>query len=1182
MKEKVLALAKGNFLYDTPKLLLEPEKLEFDVVSGERRTESFFVKNERGSMMKGFASVEEVELSILSVFCAENNELKFEVNAEELVPGEVLTGFIHVVTDCGESKLPYEIHVISPVLADEKGEIKDYYTLQERMKENPENGAALFQNPNFEKLFLYRDEPGKILYRHLVEKNTKLQGMEEFMVAMGKKEPIRLQLFHEPSGQSKEIVYEVQGQDIADVLTLQVNTWGNAKIKISSTADFIEPQRQVLWTDEFVGNKCPLQFVIRTDFLGSGRQSGKIILETAYEKKEINIVVHNNKGANDRVVNRVRKGTFVALYRGYLAYHAGIIDAVEFGELLRKNQSILEKISDDYRLAIKGYAAVIVQDEAAMLELYRETETMLRPQLDADIRQIENYILIEYTKYLYSQKQEDRIHVRRFLEAYMDNGNQSLLLYWIWLHVEERYSSLRLKAEDIRTLIEQGYNSPLLYSELAKCYCEEPTLIHSLDDITLATIDYGLRNDIATEQIAIVISFLSERVPRFYPVIFSVLERLYEKYELEDTLRSICGLLIRSAKRENKYFKWFAKGVEKHLRMTDLYEYYMYSMDMASTFRLPDSVISYFQFENHLNEQCKAFLYSYIVKKCHEQPDVYENYSGTIWEFALQQLGRRKINEDISVIYEGLFNEENVREEVAKNLPYVMFSHVLTCYSEQMESVVVVHAELKEEVSYSLYNGKAMVQIFSPNVQLFFVDSYGNYYAGTVDYDLKKMSQLDRFAGICYENGSEHMGLKTFLAVQTMRGARIDESQAALIHSVAKSGHLRSYTTGRMLLRLYDYYKEQSETALLLEVLDQINPKRIKRERLGEVAADCIYYGMYDKAEKMLLRYGIYGCDKKALAMLLQERIQEKKGEFSPALVKWAGYLYREHYFEQRALHYLLQYYMGCTDTLTSIYKKCAEIPEIIIDDGSKERLLGQVLFAGISLDSYEKLFTEYYEYGENRVLVKAFLSVYAYEYLVGRMELSENIFVKIEKEAFYEKEDVMVLATLKYYSQENSFAKKQQEFVELNLERYAEDGIILNFMKDFVGKVSVPYEIENAILIQHESGTDKGVYVYVSAGDGTYDVEPMKNVFRGIYTKELLLFAGEEKSCYVYEEETELRTEEKVYSRPAQTSSEPGFFQMVNEMVDAKEQGDAERYEKLRRQHEKIRGVASRLFEIQ
>jgi len=1182
MKEKVLALAKGNFTYDTPKLILEPRKIEFDVVAGERKTESFVVKNERGSVMKGFASVEEVELSILSVFYAENNELKFEVNAEELVPGEVLNGSIHVVTDCGEEKLPYEIHIVSPVLTDEKGEINDYYTLQERIKENPENGAALFHNPNFEEIFLYRDEPGKILYRHLVEKNTRVQGMEEFLVAMGKKEPIRIQLFHEASGQSKEITYKVQGQDIADILTVQVNTWGNSKIKVSSTVDFIEPQLHELWTDEFVGNKYSLSFVIRADFVKNGRHSGKLILETAYEKKEIIISVHNNMGEKDRMVNRIRKETFASLYRAYLSYHSGNMDRAEFGEILRKNQTILERISDVYKLSVKGYAAVILQDDAAMLELYRETENMLRPQLDADIRQIENYILIEYIKFLYSKKQEDRINVRRFLEAYMDSGNQSLLLYWIWLHVDDRYTSLRLKAEDIRTLIEQGYNSPLLYSELAKCYCEEPTLIHSLDSITLATIRYGLRNNIVTEQIAIVVSFLAERVPRFYPVIFGILEKLYDRFELEDTLRGICGLLIRSAKRDNKYFKWFAKGVEKHLRMTDLYEYYMYSMDTGSTFRLPDSVISYFQFENHLNEQCKAFLYSYIVKKRHEQPEMFNSYETPIREFALQQLERRKINEDISVIYEGLFTAEEIQDEVAKNLPYVMFSHVLTCYSEQMESVVVVHSELKEEVSYPLYNGKTMIQIFTPNVQLFFVDSRGNYYAGTIEYDLKKMSGLDVYAGACYENGAEHVGLKVHLAMQAMRGARIDESQAALLHGVAKSGYLRSYTTGRILLRLYDYYKEQKETAFLLDVLDQVSPKWIKRERLGEVAADCVYYGMYEKAEKMLMRYGIQGCDKKALSMLLQERIQEKKGEFSPVLVKWAGYLYREHYFEQRNLHYLLQYYMGCTDTLTSIYKKCAQIPEILIDDGSKERLLGQVLFVGASPVPYEELFEEYYDYGENRVLVKAFLSVYAYEYLVGRIELSENIFVKIEKEALYEKEDVMVLATLKYYSKENSFAKKQQEFVELNLERYAEDGIILTFMKDFVGKVSVPYEIENAILLQHESNTDKGVYVYVSVGEGKYEAEPMRNAFPGIFTKELMLFAGEEKSCYIYEEETGLRTEEKTYSRPADISSEPGFFQMVNEMVNAKEQGDLEQYEKLRRQHEKMRGVAAKLFEVQ
>lgn len=1182
MKEKVLSLAKGNFIYKAPELVLTPDKLEMQVVAGECTTETFVLENQRGTKMKGFGSAEAPELNFLPVFHAEKNELKLEVNARELVPGECLKGEIHLVTECGEAELPYEIRIVSPELEDEKGTVHDYHALREGIQENPENGAALFHNPNFEEVFLYRDEAGKILYHHLIHKNTKLQSMEEFLAAMGKKKAIRFDMEHVPSGQTKEIEYELQGTDIQDSLKIRINTWGSTGIRVRSTADFIEPGLHVLWTDDFAGGKDILEYTIRADKVRAGRQTGSLILESLYERKEIRITVHNVLGATARKVKRARKAALASLYRTYLSYHEERIEKAEFQAMLRKNQAVIEKISPDYQLPVMGYIPVILRDQKEILDFYQETEPIPVPTLDADIKEIENYILIEYIKYLYTKREEDRVQVSRLLEGYRDNGTNSILLFWLRLHVDERYRSLRLKEEDIREQLEQGWNSPLLYSEMMKCFQKDPSLITTLSRVTLSTVSYGLKVGMITEEIAVAISFLAERVPKFEPVVFDILEKLYLRFHMVDTLRSICSLLIRNEMRDRKYFPWFAKGVEEHLRLTDLYEYFMYTMDYSTTFTLPDSVISYFQYENHLNSHCKAFLYAYIVKKKKEQPENFRLYGTPIREFALQQLGRHRISEDIGVIYEGLFKEGNIRDSVAKNLPYVMFTELLTCYDDQMESVVVVHTEMKEEVTYQLDGGQALIQIYTPNVQLFFVDRNGYYYSGTIDYSRQKLLHLDKFARACYENGSDHIGLLAHLAVKAMRGARLEAGQAAILHKAANVGCFRDYTNGKLLLRLYDYYKEKKETALLLEVLDAISPERIKRERLGEVATDCIYHGMYDKAEKMLTRYGIQGCEKKALAMLILEKVQERGGEFVPKLVKWAVYLYQEHYYEQGTLHYLLQYYMGRTETLTSIYKKCLEIPEIIIEDGAKERLLGQVLFTGTNPAPYERLFLEYYENGSNRVLVKAFLSAYAYDYLVGKIELSEEVFVKIEKEAFYEKEKVMVLATLKYYSNARSFAKKQQEFIELNLERYASEGLVLAFMKEFIGKTAVPYEIENTVLIQYTSGTDKGVYLYVSTPEGKYEAEPMKQVFDGIYTKELLLFEGEEKNCYIYEEESGERTAEMVVRRPENSGGSPGFFQMVNQMIEAKNKGDMEMYEQLRGQYERERGVAAKLFKIQ
>lgn len=84
--------------------------------------------------------------------------------------------------------------------------------------------------------------------------------------------------------------------------------------------------------------------------------------------------------------------------------------------------------------------------------------------------------------------------------------------------------------------------------------------------------------------------------------------------------------------------------------------------------------------------------------------------------------------------------------------------------------------------------------------------------------------------------------------------AKIDEQHAEVLHRVLKRKKLREYMQQRVLLRLYDYYRETKNVALLLEILDNIDSGKMKRERLGDVAADCIYQGLFDKATAMLCR----------------------------------------------------------------------------------------------------------------------------------------------------------------------------------------------------------------------------------------------------------------------------------------------------------------------------------------
>lgn len=1182
MKEKVLSLAKGQFTYETPALVLEPESLEMCVMTGDKRTAVIKVSNVRGTKVKGFGAVEEQGIEFLPVFDAVKSEMELTIDASNIPAGERLQGKLYLVTDCGEAALPYDIQVEAPGLSDEKGDITDYSMLMKRIKEDVEDGMNLFYSGEFREQFLYRDQAGELLYQHLTSKNTRLQGMEEFFVAMGKKKAMSFYVTHQKGGRTEPVEYEIEGKDIRDFVKIRIRTWGNTAIRVSASADFIRPELHLLWPEEFEKDMVIFDYTILADKVQNGAREGVLIFESPYDRQEICIRARQMEGAKERKVGRAKQAVFATLYRMYLAYQEGRVSKEELQNLIWNNRRIILKIENTYQLPVRGFIPAMLRDSQGMLAFYQEAERIEIPKEGASLVDVENYILIQYAKFVYSKREEDRENIDHMLRAYAELGYSSLLLFYLKLHTDSSYQMVSKKWQDIREQINNGSNSPLLYSELLRLYREEPTLIKELDSSTVATINYGLKEDLITKDMSLVISFLAERSARFRPTVFRMMVGIYEKFHTEDMLRAICSLLIRNEQQGARYFPWFEEGVKAHLRITDLFEYYMYAMDRDNGIVLPQAVLSYFQYENHLNASCKAFLFAYIIRHKEEIPEYYEAYEPVIREFAHAQLTCHRISADMGVIYEAVFGPEQITDTVAEDLPHVMFTELLTCCHPEIEGVMVVHVEAKEENYYPIVAGTAKIQIYTPNYQLYFVDREGRYYSGSIEYELQKLLHMSEYAGLCYQNGSRFAPLLISLAVQAWRSARLLPWQAELLYEVSRMELLRDYAKGKFMLCLYDYYKNEKDVTGILNILDEWQIDLIKRERLPEIASDCVYYGMYDKAEKIFLKHGVRGCDKKALSMLISDKIQERKDAFSPILVKWSIYLFRERYYEWAPMYYLLKYFMGETKTLTSIYHKCEELSSgVVIEDGCKERVLGQVLFTGADVSAYESLFLDYYENGTNRVLVKAFLAQMAYAYVVGRAELSEPVLVKIEKEAYFEKSRIMSLAVLRYYSGRKIFDKKQRDFIELELENFAGEGLILEFMKQFIGKVAVPFEIENLVVVQHYSGTDKGVFLFFQDDKGgRSEGQPMKRVFDGIYTKELLLFADEEKRAYIYEEENDLRFDEIVLRPPMPGSAADGFYMMLNRMIESA--GDPESYSKLRREYLRKYQLADKLFTAQ
>lgn len=1176
MREKVMSLAQGKFTYQGAEIVCSIDCLKMDVAEGGEATSVFQVSNSEKTKIKGFGAVDDFNFEFLPVFDGKENEITVKVYAANKKAGDVLKGDIHIITDCGEFTLPYEIRVVGRYLSGNEGEITSYEEFLNLAKKNFDEAVTIFYHDKFKSIYLENFDE-KRLYQNLTLKNPKKQALEEFLVARGDKEVTRFGVDKE------ELVFDVMEEDIAGKIKVKMHGWGMVGIKVVSENSLISVDKSFLYEKDFEENQTEIDFRIRAAEVEPGIHYGKIILENVYQKIEIPVCIHGVNGQEERKKQRAKEAVVAEITHLHIKYMLNSSLRESWLRLLREKRDEILKIEEGSERLLDGYMAFLEKDEKEMTIFANSVEGMNAPTVGEKTDKVLRYLMAMYVKCRGMNSEEQRKELCEKILEYYANGYRS----WYLLVMLERLGYYESNAasfiEELDRLWEEGAFSPYLHMYRMLLILQEPELLKKLDSPTISALRFGLKHDLITEEIVIAVSFLATRQRHFSAALMALLEECYEMFRNNDTLQSICTLLIRSEKLECRYFKWFRLGVEKRLRITELFEYYMYTLEKDQYDEVLPEVVSYFQYENHLRDSVKVSFYASIVRNQEKHPEAYQIYSNTIREFTLKQLYDHRISPELAVLYEKFIGVENCKDRIAKELPYILFTHRIHCANPNMERVVVAHDEGFGELAYNLINGEANINIVTPNYKLYFVDKNGFYHSGTVSYEMKKVLNLDLMPENCYENGAEHPFLLLNLFSKAIASDETSAKDAILLHMLVREQLPGVEYHEKALLALYEYYKMMEEDTLLEEIIEKINFSYLTEEKRAGVLQTMIQHKMNDLALEMQRKYEITSCSLKLLLLLITWKLEEDEGKFEPYYMRLCAFLYGRGVKNKTTLKYLSDYYMGGTEQLLKVYKEAIR-QEADITDGATERILGQALFVAANPEKYFDIFLDYYEYGANRILVKAFLGYVAYEYLVGRCELTTEIREKIAKEALSEDYHVMILAMLRYYAGQEEYTDSEKEYISYHLSRYAATGRVFDFMKEFVGKMEVPFEIEHTQLIQLYCSHKKDVFVEIIDESEQKMLQPMRKVFEDIYIYETLLFRGETLHYNVFAGDMEkpvkngvLKAEE--VSEERKESLDVAFYEMVNEMIAARENEDEDTYRSLVDKYKRRQELAEKLF---
>ncbi len=1171
MKEKVMALAQGKFRYEEPKIIVSTEKLELEVVEGGEAEAVFTVENEAHTKVKGFGTTDEFNFDFLPVFDGKKSEITVKVHAGNKKAGDGMLGELTLITDCGECSLPYEVRVVGRYLSSDKGVIKSYGEFVEYAKEDFEGAVEVFYQDKFRDIYL-SEMSEKRLYQHLTSKNPKKQALEEFLVAHGDKKPMQF------IANKAQLALEVEGEDATVAITIAKTSWGLVTMKASTDCPYISLDKEKLVASDFVNDQATISLTVKADLLPPGIHKGKIVLENVYQKMEIAVRIHGAVGAIDRKNKRIGKQLTAGLVKSHIQYMMNSSLRERWVNLLIKHQENINRYYPERQLQLKGYISFLTNNENGAKSFVNAVEGMRTPEYGEPLEKVLHYAQCAYVKCRINKDEDERSVLCNILKGYYENGYR----HWSLLVMLERLGYYQKNArglwEECTLLWEDGCFSPYIYFYRMMLILQEPSLVKQLDQQTIGTLLFGLKHDLMTEELVVTASFLAAREKRFLPGLMTLLERCYENFQNKDTLHSICALLIRSEKQESRYFKWFDLGVKNRLRLTELFEYYMYTLEKERYDEVLNDVVAYFQYENHLRDSVKTQFYACIVRNQQEHPEYFRVYSNAIRQFTLRQLSEHRVTKELALLYQAFLSEENVKGQVANDLSSVLFIHQLTCQNSNMERVVVVHDEGAGETVYNLANGEAQIAIVTPNYKLYFVDRNGHYHTDTVGYRMEKLLDLDDMAECCYDNGSQHPLLLLHLFSKALAKEEIGTREAVILHLHIRRQVLGMEYHSKALLALYEYYKTIGEDELLEEVLGEIDFRYISEERYPGLLQTMIQHKMNDRAIEMLRKYEILNCTKNLLLLLITWKLEESDRQFDPYYMRLCYYLYCHGVKNKTTLSYLIHYYMGSTEKLLEIYRAGAK-SGAEIKDGGTERVLGQALFVSDDPYPYSDLFMEYYDYGANRILVKAFLAYSAYRYLVEKSALADGVREKIHKEGLVDENSMMILAVLRYYSQKEGYTETEREFIQYHLAKYAATGQMMLFMKDFIGKVEVPFEIEHAELVQLFSSRQGETYIELEQ-DGTVVTQPMNPLFRDVYVYEALLFQGECISYRIFAGNTEEPAQTgELFKKDTREKTNMAFYEMVNEMIEAKERGNQERFLSLAKKYRSKQNVAKKLF---
>ena len=750
MKNKIKQLAKGDFKFQRPDIVFSQTHLQISVCEGEVYQGSFFIENQNGGNIRGLVYSSSFRMHCLEPGFDKNPvEIHFTFDSTGLKPGQGEQGKFTVVCNGGEYDVTFSVIVEKPFVMTIYGKIQSIDDFRELAMQDFSEARRLFRTRQFYDVLRYEEQRVKVLYDNIRKWSLDEQALEEFLVGIGQKDKIHLWL------STKIISHKNVTEDKKDYINISKNTWGFLPIRVYTNDEFLKLEENEITTEDFIGNRYRLEYIIRKDKLHNGYNFGKVYIETAYETLEMEIQVHQCVAHKETML--VKGMTASEGLKNYLELISGKMELNEWTEKTIECVKQLKELERDSKLPgpnfLKDYYTLL----QAHIYLRGGREEKAKEILESG--DFGRFVLGRkgeinaYYLFLMALLKKDAVSVNKALD---EVNRMSAKSSHAWqfscmkIHLEPKYKNYN---ERIRVLEHQFYcgkKTVLLYAEAYICFQEKVPLLRKLDAFEIQILNFATKHKMITKELAIHAAELIAQQRTYNKKLVSILERAYGMYEEPKILHALCMQLIKGNRIGGNYFKWYEMAVEKELKLAQLYEYYMMSMNMQYIRKpFPKIVYLYFMHGINLDHKRTALLYANILTYENEDSDIYKTYQPQIQKFAWEQLQKRRINSALRVIYNRFIREKEVTLDTMDALYDICHKYHVTTERPGMKYVLVIEKDGKIAQRVAYTETGASVYLYDKESQIVWEGKDGRHYIESIPYDIVRLFYEMRYMELC-------------------------------------------------------------------------------------------------------------------------------------------------------------------------------------------------------------------------------------------------------------------------------------------------------------------------------------------------------------------------------------------------------------------------------------------------